>query len=125
GRAQPVVHDESGADLEQRLPGSLGELIEDRPPRRVGKGPVDVGHRGPIIGKSLLACQEQEFVCNEPSPRKFASYHGGGVADRRVGVCVLAIAVTLLSSGCTGESAVGPGPATASARTSGAGSPTP
>ena len=45
GRAQPVLHDESRADLEQRLPVPLGQLIEDRPPRRVGKGLVDVVHR--------------------------------------------------------------------------------
>jgi hypothetical protein len=39
-----------GAQLEQRLPVPLAELVEDRPPRRIGERPIRVAH-GPTIGK--------------------------------------------------------------------------
>ena len=35
---------QAGADLEQRLFVSDAELIEDRAPRRIGDGAVDVNH---------------------------------------------------------------------------------
>jgi hypothetical protein len=38
-------------DLEQRLPVVLDELIQDRPPRRIGECLEQVTHRSPTIGK--------------------------------------------------------------------------
>src|SRR5215218_5519430 len=46
-RAQPVLGREPGAELEQRLPVPLAELVEDRPPGRVGERPVHVAY-GPV-----------------------------------------------------------------------------
>ena len=46
------------ADFKKRLSIPCGQLIEDRSPGRVCQGLEDIAQPDPIIGKSLLACQE-------------------------------------------------------------------
>jgi len=43
-QAEPVLHGQAGADLEQGLSVTFDELVEDHPPRRVGDGAVNIGH---------------------------------------------------------------------------------
>src|SRR4051812_14083322 len=57
-RAEPVLHREARAELEQRLPVTLGELVEQGPSRGIGQGLEDVTHAS-TIGKCLLACQAE------------------------------------------------------------------
>ena len=71
GCADAMPHRESGADLEQRLPVAIGQLVQDRAPRLVGECPVDVTHAW-IICKFSLACQCQAgqpafTTCDEPA----------------------------------------------------------
>ncbi len=54
--AQPVVHGEPLADLEERLLGALGQLVDDHASSRIGQRPEDVAHPFKIC-KHLLACQ--------------------------------------------------------------------
>jgi hypothetical protein len=54
-RVDPVLHQQATTELEQRLTVAVGQLIEDGPPRGIGKGLENVQMR--IIGKSSLACQ--------------------------------------------------------------------
>jgi hypothetical protein len=49
--AQPVLHREARAQLEQRLSVALVKLVEDGPPRGGGERFEHIGH-GRIIGKS-------------------------------------------------------------------------
>jgi hypothetical protein len=46
GGAETVLHREAGAQLEQRLPVAIGQLVEDGAPRRVGERSVDIRHAG-------------------------------------------------------------------------------
>jgi len=62
GGAEAVFHRQSAAYLEQRLPVSLDELIEDRPPRRIGECLEQVTHRPMTIGKQELACQRSRAI---------------------------------------------------------------
>ena len=48
---------QAGADFKECLSISRGQLIEDRSSGRVRQGLEDIAQPGPIIGKSLLACQ--------------------------------------------------------------------
>src|SRR5690606_6424355 len=51
-----VSYGEARADLEQRLPVTQHQLIEDRPSRRVRQCFEDIAHPSQI-GKRILACQ--------------------------------------------------------------------
>src|ERR1044071_7967696 len=44
--AQLVPGRQPAADLEQGLPGPVGQLVEDRPARGIGEGLEDVSHAG-------------------------------------------------------------------------------
>jgi len=57
GGAHPMLHGESRAELEERLAVTIGKLVEDRSPGRIGQGLEHVTHDD-TIGKALLACQE-------------------------------------------------------------------
>lgn len=68
-RADPMRHDEPGAEFEKRLLPALAELIQDGPTCRIAKGSVNVIFRQrltpperwkTIIGKSWLACQARD-----------------------------------------------------------------
>ena len=50
GGAETVFHCQSAADLKQGLPVSLDELIQDRPPRRIGECLEQVTPRSLTIG---------------------------------------------------------------------------
>jgi hypothetical protein len=53
-----VLHRQPGAELEQRLAVALDELVEDRPPRRVGECLEHVTHRRHDRQVPTLACQK-------------------------------------------------------------------
>src|SRR3954453_3712866 len=57
-RREAVLHGEPRAELEQRLPVALAQLVEDRSARGIGQGLEDVTH-GAMICKPLLACQHR------------------------------------------------------------------
>jgi hypothetical protein len=52
-----VFRGQTGADLEERLSVAFSELVQDRPPRRIGQRLKDISHCDETICKSLLACQ--------------------------------------------------------------------
>ena len=70
-----MLRGESRADFEQRLPGSLAQLVEDRPPRRIGQCLEHVSHRK-TIGKYLLACQGPPRLCCASATRRFRYFRG-------------------------------------------------
>jgi hypothetical protein len=51
GRAESVLHDQAGADLEQRLAVPVDELVEDGSTCRVVQRLVQLGCHAHIIGK--------------------------------------------------------------------------
>ena len=56
-QADPMLHRQTGAQLEQRLPIPFVQLVEDCSPSRCRKRLVDVAHPF-MICKSRLACQD-------------------------------------------------------------------
>ena len=56
GQAEAVVGGEPGAQLEERLPVTAGQLVQDRSAGGIGQRLEDVTH-GVTIGKCPLACQ--------------------------------------------------------------------
>ena len=57
-RGHLILGRQAGADFKEGLSISCGQFIEDRSPGRVCQGLEDIAQPGPMIGKSLLACQE-------------------------------------------------------------------
>jgi hypothetical protein len=53
---QPVPHRQASAELEQRLPVPIVQLVKNGPSRRRGEGLEHVTH-SQMIGKRWLACQ--------------------------------------------------------------------
>lgn len=57
-RGHLMLGRQARADFKKRLSILCGQFIEDRSPGRVCQGLEDIAQPGPIIGKSILACQE-------------------------------------------------------------------
>jgi hypothetical protein len=55
-----VPHRQARAQLEQRLPGPVGELVEDRPARGIRKGLEDVSHAPD--NRQVAACLSMGLV---------------------------------------------------------------
>ena len=57
-RGHLILGRQARADFKECLSIPYRQLIEDRSPGRVSQGLEDIAQPDPIIGKSLLACQE-------------------------------------------------------------------
>src|SRR5215470_2224145 len=57
-RAKPVLDRQARADLKERLPVPVGQLVEDRAARGIGQGLEDVTHTRTLC-KQILACQHR------------------------------------------------------------------